>query len=122
MKRKVIALMLTMFMMFGVANIESKAATVVTSVHSSTGPYTLYVRESGSSTLLGTMSLSKSTSSVTNIFTAAKNCGATTAYVSQISSGYSSKSVTSLSKNASVIASKNTSNPTKVYGYCSVSY
>ena len=122
MKKKVIALMLTMFMVFGMVNINTKAETVNTGVRSSTGPYTLYVREAGSSTLLGTMSFSKTTSDVANTFTAAKNCGATSVYVSQTSVGYSSNHVTSLPKNASVIAKKNASNPTTVYGYCSVSY
>lgn len=121
-KKKLLTGMMAAILVVGMNSVPANAASVTTDVHSSSGGYVLYVRKSGSDDLLGTMSFSKDSSYVYNTFTASQDCKTTTAYVSGSSTGYQSKTVSSLSIGASVIAKKKVSNPTVVYGYCTVGY
>lgn len=120
--KKVVAAILMIIMALNMTVFNVDAASVTTNVYSSSGPYTYYVREAGSATLLGTMYMHKTTSAVYNQFTASKACGKTTVYVSETNGGFSSKYANSLSVGSSVIVQKNVLNPTKEYGYCTVNY
>ena len=123
LKRGIATIMVAMSMVFAIPTV-SNATTVTTSKYSSSGTYYYYVRQSGSSTELGVMKLSHDSTTVYNTFTASKSLGAVKVYVTYNSdSGYKSNSVSSLSTNASVIASKSISGTySKTYGYCSVTY
>ena len=121
-KKKLVAGVLSAVLMFGMTVLPVNAESVTTNTYNTSSTYVLYVREIGSTDLLGTMTLSKDTSYVYNTFTASQPCKETTTFVSNMSSSYSPKTVTSLAINASVIAKKYVRNATNVYGYCTVEY
>ena len=124
LSKSFVTAVLVLSMVFGMSFV-SNAASVTTDVHHSSGSYELYVWGSGSSNLLGYMELTHTTKDAINTFTAAKNCKATTAYASNMASGYVNESVDSLSANSSVIAKKTVTGSATVsqtYGYCTVSY
>lgn len=121
MKNKIMIAVMVVVMAFGMSAVPVDAAAVTTDVVSTFSGYTLYVRESGSTTLLGTMYVQKKSASISNTFTAAKRCGATSVYVSSTNSNFKSKSVTDLAADASVIVDKSVK-ASYAYGYCTVSY
>ena len=122
--KKIFITVMALIIAFGICVVPAKAASVNTGEHSSSGTYNLYVRKMGSTDILVYMKLSKDIIAVYNTFTAAQNCGSVTVYVSNTNanSSYKSNSVVSLPQNASVIAKKSVSNPSIIYGKCSVSY
>ena len=120
--KRIISGLLAVTMFFGINTIPAKAEAVSTGVHHSSGTYVLYVRESGSANLLGKMTLSKDSISVKNTFTAVENCGTTSVSVSQTNSSYKTNSTAGVKANGSVVVSKSVSNPTYIYGYCTVKY
>lgn len=120
--KKAVSAILAVAMVVSMTGFDAKAATVTTNVINSSSAYSYYVREAGSTSLLGIMRLSMSSSYVQNVFTASKVCKSVTVYVSNTNSGYVSNRVSSLGVNKSVIATKNVMNPSEFYGYCSVSY
>ncbi len=121
-KKKLITCTLAVAMAMGAQAVPVNATTITTDVKSSSGGYTYYVRKSGTSAELGTMKLWKDSSTVYNMFTASTDCKTVNVYVSQSSSGFKSNSVGSLGTKASLLVTKSVSNPTKIYGYCSVTY
>ena len=104
--RRFLSGLLVATMFFGINTIPAKAKAVSTGVHHSSGTYVLYVRESGSDTLLGKMTLSKDSSHVYNNFYASKTCGATSISVSQTNSSYKTNSSTGVIANTSISVSK----------------
>lgn len=120
--KRIISGLLAATMFFGINTIPAKAKAVSTGVHHSSGTYVLYVRESGSEKLLGKMTLSKDSSHVYNTFTADRDCKTTSVSVSQTNSSYKTNSTAGVKVNGSVLVSKSVSNPTYIYGYCTVNY
>ena len=122
LKKGMLAVILSLSMAMALPMV-SHATTVTTSVYSITsGTYYYYVRKSGSSTELGVMKLSSSSTAVKNTFTASVKCENVTVYVRDNTSvDYASKS-DSLAANKSITASKTITNYVKTYGYCSVTY
>lgn len=120
--KKVVSAVLAAAMVISMTGFDAKAATVTTNVISSSSRYAYYVREAGSTNLLGIMNLSMSSSYVQNVFTASKVCKSATVYVSNKNSGYVTNRAASLGAGDSVVATKNVINPSRFYGYCSVSY
>lgn len=123
--KKLLVGILTLMMSVGMVSIRSNAATVITDVHSCiSAGYTFHIRESGSTTELGTMYLTKDYTHnvVSNTFTAAKKCESVTAYVSGTNSDFKEWSVKSIPADNSFTVTKSVKEPTIVYGKCSVTY
>lgn len=123
--KKLLVGILTLMMSVGMVSIRSNAATVITDVHScSTAGYTFHIRESGSTTELGTMYLTKDSENVYNTFTASKYCKSVTVYVSDASYGFTQNQKTgrNLYSGDYVSHYKTVKEPTIVYGKCSVTY
>ena len=123
--KKLLVGILTLMMSVGMVSIRSNAATVITDVHSCiSAGYTFHVRESGSTTELGTMYLTKDSGNVYNKFTASKYCKSATVYVSDTSYGFTQNQRTlhELSFGDVVRINKTVEKPTIVYGKCSVTY
>lgn len=123
--KKLLAGILTLMVAVGMVSIRSNAATVITDVHSCIcAGYTFYVRESGSTTDLGTMYLTKDSEKVSNTFTASKYCKSATVYVSDTGYGLTlnQKTLHGLNAGNSVKINKTVKEPTIVYGKCAVTY
>ena len=73
-KNKIMVAVLMVVMLFGMNTIPVDAAAVTTAIVSAASGHTLYVRESGSITVLGTMYLQRKSGSISNTFTASKTC------------------------------------------------
>ncbi len=122
-KKKIMAAMMAMFLAVGMVCVKADAASVETgTVSTATAGYTLYVRESGSTTLLGIMYMHKNARGVYNQFTAKKSCGTTTVSVSNMDAFYATSTVVRLGINQYVNVSKEATNPPYVYGSCTVNY
>lgn len=121
-KKKLITCTLAVAMAMGAQAVPVNATTITTDVKSSSGWYTYYVRKSGTGAELGTMKLWKDSGTVYNLFTASTKCNVVKSYVSQNNSGFKSNTAYNVGASASVLATKSVSNPTKIYGYCSVTY
>ena len=123
-KRTVLCFSLALLMSLSSITI-AHATTVTTDPIGSAGGYTLYVRKSWGTDVLGTLYFNKSSSSkVYSTFTASTKCKAI-AYVSNKNTGYKASNggnYTSLSKGASTTATKSGSGFTKAWAYCSVQY
>ena len=123
--KKLLVGILTLMMSVGMVSIRSNAATVITDVHSCiSAGYTFHIRESGSTTELGTMYLTKDVTNniVSNTFTASKRCESVTAYVSGTNSGFKDFTVSQIGVKYSFTVTKSVDKPTIVYGKCSVTY
>lgn len=122
--KKLLVGILIVMMSVGMVSIQADAATVITDVHSCIAAgYTFYVRESGSTTELGTMYLTKDSEKVSNTFTASKYCKSVTVYVSDTSYlTLNQKTLHMLYSGDSVSINKTVEKPTIVYGKCSVTY
>lgn len=123
--KKLLVGILTLVMSVGMVSIQADATTIITDVHyTSTAGYTFHIRESGSTTELGTMYLTKDFSNniVSNTFTASKYCESVTAYVSGTNSGFKDFTVSKISAKYSFTVTKSVDKPTIVYGKCSVTY
>ena len=122
--KKLLVGILTLMMSVGMVSIRSNAATVITDVHSCiSAGYTFHIRESGSTTELGTMYLTKDSGNVYNKFTASKYCKSVTVYVSDTSYvAQNQKTWRNLYSGDYVSHNKTVEKPTIVYGKCSVTY
>ncbi|MBD5097210.1 MAG: hypothetical protein HDT40_09505 [Lachnospiraceae bacterium] len=121
--KKLLVGILTLMMSVGMVSIQADATTIITDVHyTSTAGYTFHIRESGSTTELGTMYLTKDSKNVYNTFTASKYCESVTAYVSGTNSGFKDFTVSKISAKYSFTVTKSVDKPTIVYGKCSVTY
>lgn len=121
MKNKIMIAVMVVVMAFGISTVPVDAAVVVTDVISAGSGHTLYVRESGKETVLGTMYVQRSSSSISNTFTASKTCGSTIVYVSSTTSNFKSNSKTKLKAKETVKVEKSVE-ASYAYGFCSVSY
>ncbi len=106
-----------------VSSVKTEAAGIDTGVHSSSGPYNLYIHKAGNLEELGISQMwyDSETNTVHNKFTATEDCEVTV-YVSPIASGYVSKK-DSLKAGESVEITKTVNGKYKeTYGYCIVDY
>ncbi|MBD5095870.1 MAG: hypothetical protein HDT40_02505 [Lachnospiraceae bacterium] len=122
-KKRIIATMMAMFMAVSMVCIKADAKSVGTGTISTVAAgYTLHVRESGNTTELGVMYMHKNSKGVYNKFTASKKCGETTVRVSNVDAWYATSTIAELQSGKYVEISKEATNPTKVYGSCTVNY
>ena len=121
-KKKIVAGCMALFMVLGFSGINVNAAAVTTNTIETGSAHYYYVRQSGSTALLGIMKLYVESDGVYNEFTAEKKCDSVTVYVSNTKGSYRSQSVSNLRKGYSVVVKKSVSNPSNAYGYCTVVY
>ncbi|MDE6025842.1 MAG: hypothetical protein K2G45_10360 [Lachnospiraceae bacterium] len=122
-KKRIMATIMAMLMAVSIVSIKADAASVGTGTISTMGPYNFYVREAGNTNLLGIMSLWKDSGKVYNKFTAKKKCSSVTLNVTNLSGGRPvSDTKADLGTNDSFTISKEATNPTYIYGSCTVYY
>ena len=120
-KNKIMVAVLMVVMLFGMNTIPVDAAAVTTAIVSAASGHTLYVRESGSITVLGTMYLQRKSGSISNTFTASKTCIEAIVFVSSKESNFKANSKSQLLAGQSVKVEKSVE-ASYAYGYCTISY
>jgi hypothetical protein len=120
--KRILTVVISICMIIGLCGIQAHATTVTTSTYNTSSGHTVYVRKSGSTDELGQMYINRTSTGVSNTFTASVGCNTTAVYVSTSASGFIGKQVSSLKPKKTVTVYVSASNPDKAYGYCSVSY
>ncbi len=121
MKNKIMIAVMVVVMAFGISAVPVNAESVVTDMMVAASGHTLYVRESGSTTVLGIMYVQRKDTSISNTFTASKACGSATVCVSSTTSNFKRNTKESLKAGDSVKVEKSVK-ASYAYGYCVVTY
>lgn len=121
MKNKIMIAVMVVVMAFGISVVPVNAAAVTTNIISASSGHTLYVRESGSSTVLGTMYVQRKDTSISNTFTASKTCLSAIVYVSSTTSNFKANDKGKMLAGEKVKVEKSVE-ASYAYGYCIISY
>lgn len=122
MKNKIMIAVMVVVMAFGISAVPVDAAAVTTNIISASSGHTLYVRESGSTTVLGTMYVQRKSSSISNTFTASKTCLSAIVYVSSsATSNFKANDKGKMLAGDKVKVEKSVE-ASYAYGYCIISY
>lgn len=123
MKNKLMIAAMVAVMVFGTAMVPVHAASVETNVYGGGSAYSYYVRKAGGTELLGIMCVSKSSSKITNVFTANTACSKVQVWVRENSkASYATASRPNMVKGDTVTALKNGRSYKEAYGKAKVTY